>query len=170
MIEIPLITFSVKDGLGQPSINIHFQGCDKEPKCKKCHSPELHSPPEDEYDLDKIFDKLKEMIQFYQGFTNNLSVCYMGGEPLAEYNRQTTYEISSFIRGKFKINNILYSWRTVKQIKNNQLLEYVDFMDFGVLGEFDINKKQSATIPPSSNQCIYDFNKNQKIKPISLKQ
>jgi hypothetical protein len=39
-------------------------------------------------------------------------------------------------------------------------------MDYGVLGDFIIEDRDISFIPSSSNQYIYDFNNNIKLKPI----
>lgn len=170
MINTPLISFSTKDGLGKPSINIHFKGCDKPNKCKGCHSPELYNPPKQKYDMFNLIYKVENKINFYlNDFVDELSICYMGGDPLTNWNIEYTYKVSKIIHEKYKLNNILYSWKTVKQIKKENLLNKVNFMDFGILGEFDIEQKQDRQIPTSNNQYIYDFNNCKKIKSIKLK-
>ena len=103
---------------------------------------------------------------------NKMSIVFLGGEPLAEWNRQSVLEISKHFKEKYKdkIENILYSWRYIEDIKNENLKKYVKFIDYGVLGSFDNDKKVIDCIPASTNQYIYDFYNNKKIKSIKIRR
>lgn len=95
----------------------------------------------------------------------------MGGEPLAEYNRNITQEISQYIKRKYKsVTIILYSWRTIEQIKKENLESCIRYIDYGVLGSYNKNLYISNTLPSSSNQYIYDFVNNEKLTPVKLKE
>jgi len=95
----------------------------------------------------------------------------LGGEPLAKYNRNITLELSNYIKEKYKNAIIvLYSWRTIEQINRESLKPYIKYIDYGVLGSYNKDLYVSNTLPSSTNQYIYDFKNNEKLKPIKLKR
>lgn len=90
---------------------------------------------------------------------------------MAEYNRDITLELSRYIKEKYKdVVIIMYSWRTIEQINKENLKPYIKYIDYGVLGSYDKDLHVSYTLPASTNQYIYDFKHNKKLKPIILKK
>jgi anaerobic ribonucleoside-triphosphate reductase activating protein len=131
------------------SLSIYFAGCDAHPKCIGCHNPELHNPlngfeltPQE---LCSIVVSKLEMLKFK-------TVAFVGGEPLAPYNRDGVRHVAKFLKAKFPdIVKILYSWRTPEDIANEELLEYVSDIDEFVLGRYD-ESQRTGTFPASANQ------------------
>lgn len=164
-----LIDFNLKNGLGNPSVSLYLSGCDKPVKCKGCHNYELQNIGDAEFNINKVYEELKEYITKGMGIFNLRYVSYLGGEPLAPYNREITKIISKRIREEFKVKNILYSWRTLKEIREQKLGDYIKYMDYGILGAYEEETRIEHRLPSSSNQYIYNFNKDKKEKDIILK-
>lgn len=153
------------DGLWYPSVSIYFSGCDKPVKCKNCHNKEIQNKDVGFLTNEiEIINSVESVLDFWLNSYETISLCFLGGEPLAEYNKNMTRDISKYFKNKYneRIKTIIYSWRYLEQLD----LEYAEYMDFGVLGEFDETKKDLNLIPASTNQYIYDFGKNKKIEPI----
>jgi anaerobic ribonucleoside-triphosphate reductase activating protein len=95
-----------------------------------------------------------------------MALCYLGGEPLAVWNRLSLYVVSKYFKIKYndRVCNILYSWRYLEDIKC--VNKYTTYMDYGVLGDFQKEKKDLNYIPSSTNQYIYDFKNSKKINSI----
>lgn len=155
------------DGLWYPSISIYYSGCDKVLKCKGCHNPELHNQNVGFSTTTKmlILD-IENILVYWLDTYKIISICYLGGEPLTKWNRQSVLEVSKYFKEKYnnRICNIIYSWRYIEDLK--QLKQYIKYMDYGVLGDFKIENSNILLIPSSSNQYIYDFNNNIKLQPI----
>lgn len=151
------------DGLYKPAISIYFNGCDKKVKCKNCQNKELQKPFVGyNNNIDGMINELKRYIKMFLEFNKELRIAFVGGEPLAEYNIEAVYEISKFIKEKYKNSiTIVYSWRTIDDINRESLKENLKYIDIGILGEFIEDSFEENIIPASKNQCIYDF-KNKK--------
>ena len=162
------IDFSLKNGLGKPALSLYLTGCDKPVKCEDCHNYELQDRSKQDYNLRKIKEKIKVHIENFKDFYDHIIICYLGGEPLTDYNKEITYEISKYVKKKYSAENILYSWRTIKKIKEDNKSEFIKYMDYGVLGSYNDKLFVKNTIPASKNQFIYDFNKNRKLNSIKL--
>ena len=155
------------DGLWYPSISIYFSGCDNPVKCKNCHNPELQLKGIGYKVLvDQLIDEVEDILLNWLDIFPKISICYLGGEPLAIWTREAVFKISRYFKEKYKnkICNIIYSWRYLDQI--NRIKKYVSYMDYGVLGEYQEENRDINYIPTSTNQYIYDFKNNKKIKPI----
>lgn len=164
-----IVDYSAKNGLGNPAISLYLTGCDKEIKCHDCHNWELQSESKDDYNIEEIKQLLDSSITNFNNFHNRLYVSILGGEPLAEYNCNITYEISKYLKKKYKdIIIVIYSWRDLYDIKNQNLEKYLEYIDYGVLGSYESKLKVENVLPSSTNQYIYDFNNKNKIKPIKL--
>ncbi|MFA7689212.1 MAG: 4Fe-4S cluster-binding domain-containing protein, partial [Bacilli bacterium] len=166
-----IIDFSLKNGLGHPAISIYLTGCDNPIKCEDCHNWELQEQSKHNYNINTIKNEIDIEIQNYLQFYNELYIAILGGEPLAKYNKNITLEVSKHIKQKY--NNVivvLYSWRTIEQINNENLKLYIQYIDYGVLGVYDKNLHISDTLPASTNQYIYDFKNNKKLNSIKLKR
>lgn len=167
-----IFDFSLKNGLGKPAISLYLSGCDKFPRCENCHNPELQEYVESDLDRSEIIGNIKKdldkRVQRVKDFYEEVILCFLGGEPLASYNRRITYEISKYSKKK-EVINVLYSWREIEDISKEDIMHYVDYMDYGVLGSFDKESKVNNQLPASSNQYIWNFNKNKKVEPVKLK-
>jgi anaerobic ribonucleoside-triphosphate reductase activating protein len=163
------IDYSLKNGLGNPSIDLYLKGCDKPVKCKNCHNPELQEKPTDHFKFKNIRKEIDNQIKEFKNYHDQLYITYLGGEPLTSYNLGITFVISQHIKFKYKnAYNILYSWRTIEQIKKEGIQKSLRYIDYGILGAYKKELHQENMLPVSSNQYIYDFNKDKKIKPIKL--
>lgn len=166
-----IIDFSLKNGLGHPAVSIYLTGCDNPIKCENCHNWELQEQSKYNYNISAIKNEIDLEIKNYLQFYDKLYVAILGGEPLTKYNKNITFELSKHI--KYKYNNaivVLYSWRTIEQINNENLKSYVQYIDYGILGVYDKNLHILNTLPSSTNQYIYDFKNNKKLKSIKLKE
>lgn len=163
-----LIDFSLKNGLGKPSVSLYLTGCDKPKKCVGCHNYELQGINGTDFNIDIIYEELRKEVKKSKEIFNLEYVSYLGGEPLASYNKEITRNISKKIKEEFKVKNILYSWRTIEKIKEDKLEEYIKYMDYGILGEYKEELRDTTKLPSSKNQYIYNFNTNKKEKDIIL--
>lgn len=165
IIERYKIDYSLKNGLGKPSVSLYLTGCDKPIKCKGCHNYELQDESKEKYNIEKIKKTMNFYINKAKEYNSDIHVSYLGGEPLTKYNRNIMLEISNWVKNNFnKVTTVLYSWRKPNQIQD----EYVDYIDYGVLGAYMKEKHKEDQIPASDNQIIYDFNKKEEIEPIKL--
>lgn len=166
-----IIDYSLKNGLGHPAISIYLTGCDNPIKCEDCHNWELQEQSKNDYNISEIKHELDKEIQGYLQFHNDLYIVILGGEPLAEYNKDIVLEISQYLKQKYKDATIvIYSWRTIEQINKEKLELYIKHIDYGVLGSYNKDLYVSDTLPSSINQYIYDFKNNKKLEPIKLKR
>lgn len=157
------IDFSLNNGLGKPSVSIYFSGCDIPNKCPNCHNPELWLPQENQVDYDELYKIIKKT----QSFTKDLTVSFLGGEPLASYNRELVKKISGKLKKDFpEIKLILYSWRSIDEIEESWITNF----DYGVLGKFKIDQLQEGYLPASSNQVIYNFKTKKIIKAVKIRK
>lgn len=164
------IDYNLKNGLGKPAISLYLTGCDKPIKCAGCHNYELQKESEDDYEINKIINKMEGKYLKSLEFNKDTSIVFLGGEPTAKYNIKIVYIISKYFKGKYpNTNTILYSWRTIEQIKNDINIDMMKYIDYGVLGAYDENNYVEKELPSSTNQYIYDFNIKDKLKPIKLK-
>jgi len=155
------------DGLWYPSISIYYSGCDKIIKCLNCHNPELQQKKIGYKTTNKnLIDDIELVLNRWLDIYPKMSLCYLGGEPLSDWNRESIYLITKYFKLKYndKICNIIYTWRNLDNIEH--IKKYVTYMDYGVLGEFQEENKNINYIPSSTNQYIYDFVNSKKIKPI----
>lgn len=165
------IDYSLKNGLGNPAISLYLTGCDNPIKCEDCHNWELQEQSKYNYDIDKVKTEIDKEIYNYLQFHDKLYIAILGGEPLAEYNKDITLQISKYIKEKYpNSTTILYSWRTIEQINNENLRSYTDYIDYGVLDVYNKNLHAENTLPASTNQYIYDFINDKKLAPIKLKK
>lgn len=159
------VDFSLTNGLGKPSVSIYYSGCDIPVKCKECHNPELWQKSLPQVSYDELYRLIKGYVDF--GYSDKLIISFLGGDPLAPFNRNSVMETSEKIKSDFpEAELIIYSWRMPSEIKK----EWVKYFDYGVLGKFDIKKYKKGYLPASTNQIIYDFKKNETLNAIKLKQ
>lgn len=157
------------DGIWYPSISIYYSGCDKPIKCHDCHNPELQlcSTGFKTTTTELIESIEKELLQWLDTYPI-IAICYLGGEPLAKWNRESVFEVSEYFKTKYKkqICNVVYTWREIEELHSLPLLQYLTYMDYGILGEFQIQNRDVNYIPSSSNQYIYDFKNDKILQPI----
>jgi anaerobic ribonucleoside-triphosphate reductase activating protein len=166
-IKVILTSSLNSDGLFYPSLSLYYSGCDKEVKCPECHNPELHGFENGfQTNTESLISELESNLTFWLSLYKRISISYLGGEPLAKWNRDSVLEVSKYFKEKYrdKICNVFYSWRYLEDLY--PLKQYIEYMDFGVLGDFQIENRNIDYIPSSSNQYIYDFNNKTKINPI----
>jgi len=155
------------DGLYYPAISIYFSGCDKVHKCFNCHNPEMQQLNYGfKTNTHSLIKDIEQILASWLNIYPTVAICYVGGEALAKWNRVATLEISKYFKEAYKeqIKNIFYSWRYLEDLQG--IKKYIKYMDLGVLGEFKQELFQENHIPASSNQYIYDFKNNKKIKDI----
>ncbi|QPW62140.1 4Fe-4S cluster-binding domain-containing protein [Clostridium botulinum] len=155
------------DGLYYPAISIYFSGCDKLHKCLNCHNPEMQKQHYGfKTNTQDLIKDIEQIVTSWLRMYPTIAICYVGGESLAEWNRNATLNISKYFKTKYdmKIQNIVYSWRYLEDLQ--VVKKYIKYMDLGVLGEFRQELFQENHVPASSNQYIYDFKNNKKIKDI----
>lgn len=157
------VDFSLTNGLGKPSVSIYYSGCDIPVKCKECHNPELWRNSPSQLNYEELHRLIKSYADF--GYSDELIISFLGGDPLAPFNRDSVMEVSKKIKQDFpEAKLIIYSWRLPQEIED----EWIENFDFGVLGKFDIGEYREGYLPASTNQIIYDFKNKEIIKPIKL--
>lgn len=155
------IDFSLINGLGKPSISIYFSGCDIPVKCKECHNPELWKHQDNQVDYDELY----RLVKSSKSFAKELIISFLGGDPLAPYNRELTQEISCRLKQDFPgVILVMYSWRLPNQMED----EWIKYFDYGVLGQFDIGEFKEGFLPASTNQIIYDFKTGTTLDSIKI--
>lgn len=166
-----ILDYSLKNAIGRPSVSLYLTGCDKPIKCKDCHNYELQNQSHNDYDIQEIKQNIDKFISEFLNMHNNLNVSILGGEPLSDYNINIAYEISEYIKNTYDDSRIfIFTWRTLGQIKKENKEKFLKHFDYGVFGEYDSNLHVEDTLPSSTNQYIYDFNKKETIDPIRLKR
>lgn len=157
------IDFSLNNGLGKPSISVYYSGCDIPVKCKACHNSELWAKQASQVDYSELYRLVKNYRDF--NYSSDLIVSFVGGDPLAVYNRDSVMSVSSRLKKDFPgIELVIYSWRRPEEIEE----DWVKDIDFGVLGQFDIGELREKYLPASSNQIIYNFKSKEVMDPIKL--
>jgi anaerobic ribonucleoside-triphosphate reductase activating protein len=143
-----------------PAISIYFAGCDAQPKCFNCHNKELWDEKSGVevqlYEaLEKITSKVDELLTTYR----KVSVVFLGGEPLAPYNRSWMWKISVELKRRYsnRIVLLLYSWRMPKDIYEEKLMSFVEHIDEFVLGRYiehlkNLDVEGNILFPASLNQ------------------
>lgn len=156
-------TSTSTDGVNYPSVSIYFFGCDKLNKCKGCHNEKLWSFTEQKNDNSLMIQKIeKELLRIYE-YTDKVSVCFLGGEPLSEKHRDSVKVISKYFKQKYKkVITIVYTWRLIEDIIQQNLLNYLCSVDYLKCGEFDSNLMSNGFLA-TSNQYFYDLKHCKKI-------
>jgi len=139
----------MKDHPKYLSLSVYFSGCDANPKCKGCHNPELHNPY---YGYKTEIPQLVDIVLNKLKLLPKPVLAFLGGEPLAPYNREAVKEVARAVKTIYPESLILlFSWRMPEDIYTEKLLDHVKYIDEFVLGRFDITKK-TDDFPASSNQ------------------
>ncbi len=143
---------SVVDGLGIRLV-VFFQGCSH--NCQGCHNPAL-LPFEGgtKYSEDKLCDIIiKKITPLHRGITLS------GGDPLFQ-KKQLTLFLSKLKQQKPDLNIWVYTGFTYEQIKDWQLMEYIDVLVDGPFKEEE--KDFNLKFKGSKNQRIIDVPKTVK--------
>lgn len=133
------------------TVSIYFSGCDAEPKCTGCHNPSLWDPNSGVQITD---DRLLQLIIDKLSVSGLDTVAFLGGEPLAQYNRDSVLYVSRALKS-MSYRCVLFSYRTVEDIVRQNLLEYVKYIDEFKLGRYDYTLA-TGKFPASSNQEYMD--------------
>jgi anaerobic ribonucleoside-triphosphate reductase activating protein len=134
-------------------------------KCKGCHNPVTWNKrdglPFNEKAKQEIFDELDK--PHISGITLS------GGDPLAEFNRDTIAKLVKEIKEKYPTKTIwLYTGYIWEEIYN---LEAIPYLDVIVDGEFVLNKKDDKLHwKGSSNQRVIDVQATIKSKKTVIKE
>lgn len=132
------------------------QGCPH--RCPGCHNPETWNPSGGMKYTTKVLDEIILAIS-KNGVNRNFSV--LGGEPLAEYNLDQTYEVVSRVRELFP-NIRIYLWTgyLLEHLTNNsKAMSVLDNVDILIDGLFvEELKDLSLELRGSSNQRVIDLN------------
>ncbi|ACB08903.1 MAG TPA: anaerobic ribonucleoside-triphosphate reductase activating protein [Thermotoga sp.] len=139
-------------------VSVYFQGCDAKPKCYMCHNPETWHLSE-EYKrpaevVTKIIDeKLSSLLRYFP----KAALVFLGGEPLAPYNREETLSLSKMFKEKYgeRLTVVLFTWRLPKDIVKENLLKYVQYVDEFVMGRY-LHAYRQDGFPASKNQIHID--------------
>lgn len=155
-----IIDFSLKNGLGNPSVNLYLKGCDKPLKCEGCHNWEMQEIDYSNFDMQYLINQLKVNIETSKLFHKDPWLCILGGEPLADSNIGITNYVCEEMKRLFpELKIVVYSWHEPTELPN---------VDYGVLGAYDKLFHVKHCLPSSTNQYIYDFNNKQKLGSIKL--
>ncbi|MFN6991124.1 MAG: 4Fe-4S cluster-binding domain-containing protein [Fervidobacterium sp.] len=142
-----------------PSVSIYFQGCDVLPKCIGCHNPETWDF-DNSYQIDLLYllEKVNEKLTFLLTKYEKVALALIGGEPLSEKNRRSSYLIAKTIKEHFedRVTTIVYSWRTPKQLLNINIS--LDYFDEFVLGKYKAEYRTDR-FPASKNQLYINKKK-----------
>lgn len=135
------------------SVSLYCSGCPF--RCKGCFQPETWNPkygqPFTEQVKDEMFNELKK------AYYDNLVL--LGGEPLASYNVETMTKISKDFKEKFPNKTlILFTGNVFENVKNYEILKYVDYLIDGQFKEELYSPKLNWR--GSSNQRIIDVQKS----------
>lgn len=163
------IDYSLNNGIGDGhptgALSIYYSGCDIPVKCRDCHNPELWASQDPRITYNEVKERLEQLIRL--GVDKNPQVAFLGGDPMAPYNRDSVIDVARKLKTDFPdVKLILYSWRTVEEL----LPEWTVSFDYGVLGQFDIGEFKEGWMPASSNQYIWNFNARKKMPAIKLKK
>jgi anaerobic ribonucleoside-triphosphate reductase activating protein len=148
------------NAFGLPSIDIYFRGCDKKDKtgafCKGCHNQDLWEESPKRINIDTVFNYIDKYLMNTMKFFEDFAITFMGGEPLAEYNRDAFLKLSERYK---EVKQVLYTWREVSMIDE----KYLKHINIVKTGEFDIDQVDSTYFLGSKNQYLFDVQENMKI-------
>lgn len=105
------------DGVNYPSVSLYFFGCDKPVKCHGCHNEKLWSFPNQKDNVQKMIAKMEDELNKIYKYSKKVSICFLGGEPLANQHIGTMEIISKYFKEKYNnVITIVYTWRTIEDI------------------------------------------------------
>ena len=134
------------DGL---RVVLWVSGCSH--KCKGCHNPITWDPncglPFTDKEKEEIFEQLEQ--EYISGIT------FSGGDPLFLTNREEVTKLAKEIKEKYPNKTIwLYTGYTYEEIKNLEIIQYLDILVDGEFIQELFNEKLEWC--GSSNQRIID--------------
>jgi anaerobic ribonucleoside-triphosphate reductase activating protein len=125
------------------SLNIFFAGCSKQPKCPKCHNPELwQTTTNDEVHISWLYKKLEEAAA--NGLITH--VVFVGGEPL---DQPIAVYLAALKAKELGLTTWLYTWHTYNNIPTN----IKDVVNVVVAGDYR-DELKTGGFPGSSNQTV----------------
>lgn len=157
------------DGLGLPSVSIFYAGCDRKTYsgnfCKGCQNIEMTNSRADitEYTNMELYRYITQFLFDWKEVSKSdrVSVSFLGGEPLTVYNRESVKYLSEKIKENFNfVDIVLYTWRTLTDIADQKLNEYVKNVDRCIMGAYQKDLSDKEYKLASTNQIIYDFKHN----------
>ena len=157
MSNIASIDIATVNFPGKISIDVYFSGCDMEPKCNGCHNKQLWDKNYGEvYSDEKLFTTIDKIINDLLSFTSIdfIGIAYMGGEPLAPYNRNTLKYLTAMLNKKYKIKQLIFTGRTLDEIEKQSLTSYIIYADYIKVGKFDGGKRTTGEFLASENQKL----------------
>jgi len=149
-----------QDGLGVPVVSIFFSYCDKKDItgcfCPNCQNKVLQKDGVgfnlNLYEIKQILDDKLNSMKILLG--RDIGICFLGGEPMAEINRDMFMKLSEYYKDRFQI---AYTWRTPDLVEN----DWIKYIDKTVCGEYvDELNIGDKYILGSTNQVVIDNNKN----------
>lgn len=139
-------------------VSVYFQGCDAQPKCFMCHNPETWVVDESFwYEREDVLKTIDEKLQLLLRSFPKVALSFLGGEPLAPWNREDLSFLSGFFKERYgeRIVTVLFTWRTPKEIVKENLLEYIQHIDEFVFGRY-MHAYRREGFPSSKNQLHLD--------------
>ena len=123
--------FDINNGEGI-RVSLWVSGC--EFRCRGCHNAHTWDKEVGELFTEETAEYLFELMD--KDIPKDLSI--LGGEPLAEYNRDEILQLCIKFKNRFPNKNIwLWSGYTIEQIKKDfpQILDYIDVLIDGLYFE-----------------------------------
>lgn len=133
-------------------VSVFFSGCPH--TCSECHNKIAWNKNHgEEYTRDT---ELYVLNLCEDDFISGLSL--LGGEPLADYNYDTVLELCKNFKESYPNKNIwIWTGYTVKELKNQNKLEILKYIDTIIDGRFEKDLfEPDLKFKGSSNQTVYD--------------
>lgn len=157
-----LMKNDIADGLHGICVSFWFQGCEN--KCNGCQNPQTFDKNGGMELPTNYIDMICDAITA-NGIKRNLSL--LGGDGLAPYNLELTYDIVKKIREKFNnIEIILWTGYTLNELRKRSIIEsngdlinkIFYYVDYVIDGRYEKDKRDvTLKLRGSSNQRIYKF-------------
>ena len=149
-VQIRQMDITNGEGIG---ISVFFSGCHFH--CKNCFNHELWDP---EYGTPFTKDSIEVILHLMK--PNHISrLSILGGEPLDGNNYDTVLNLVKIVKSAYPKKKIwLYTGNTYENIKDLDILEYIDYL---VDGQYiDSLKDMNLRFRGSSNQRVIDVQKS----------
>mgnify|MGYP003302815203 CR=1 FL=1 len=137
------------------TLSVWFQGCPH--KCPGCHNPETWDfLGGEEYTTEQLLDEVSEHL-WDNGIKRSLSL--LGGEPLAEPNREAAAKLCFYIK-RFFPSTIIYVWTGYEMdeliaMEDENIDTIIKYCNVLCTGRFELDKRD-ITLPlvGSTNQRV----------------
>lgn len=142
-------------------VSLWVSGCER--RCPGCFNPKAQNF---EYGTEFTENTLSEILDALdKSYVKGLTL--LGGEPMAERNRQAVLSIVRIVKQKLPNKDIwLYTGYKYEEVSDSPILQYVDIL---VDGEFiEAQKDLSLKFRGSANQRIIDLNKTRQNGKLTL--